>query len=466
MNNVRSGCAAFAALAAVVISTVTGFASVGPDAQICNMPAVNQFGRIGAIGEGTIAIGVAHTIVNFGNTSISYATMPSTAHPVMTGNLYRLLTVNGSRRFEQIGQGWAWHAFCALQLSQCATCNPVGSGCQNALGPGCSTPEDASLNATQVVLGPRSYIQPFTGQFPANAIPSLTAIPSTPISRRLQVRDADLIADMNPGADYYVEVQYVTADDAAAGNWRNNVGHRRVAVTGPNANGVFGFVMQDSILVDPAIRSWTSSTPVEFEPLPGEDGLGILAYEVTDLGNGQWHYEYAVYNMNLHDAIRHFEVPVPDGVAITNIGFHHPLNHDPEATGAPFLNDPWPAVVAGGAVTWSTASEIDNPNANAIRWGTLYNFRFDADAPPQAVEATLGLYRQDVFFTVPVLAPGSIVCAGDADGDGDTDLADLGLLLANFGCVGAGCPGDLDADGDVDLGDLGLVLSAYGCGAK
>src|SRR5262245_11704782 len=26
-------------------------------------------------------------------------------------------------------------------------------------------------------------------------------------------------------------------------------------------------------------------------------------------------------------------------------------------------------------------------NANAIRWGTLYNFRFDCDRPPQAANA-------------------------------------------------------------------------------
>ena len=25
-------------------------------------------------------------------------------------------------------------------------------------------------------------------------------------------------------------------------------------------------------------------------------------------------------------------------------------------------------------------------------------------------------------------------CVGDLDGDGDTDLADLGILLADFGC--------------------------------
>lgn len=54
-------------------------------------------------------------------------------------------------------------------------------------------------------------------------------------------------------------------------------------------------------------------------------------------------------------------------------------------------------------------------------------------------------------------------CPGDIDGDGDTDLADLGALLSNFGCVGPGCVGDLDGDGDVDLGDLGALLADYGC---
>jgi hypothetical protein len=56
-------------------------------------------------------------------------------------------------------------------------------------------------------------------------------------------------------------------------------------------------------------------------------------------------------------------------------------------------------------------------------------------------------------------------CPGDLDGDWDTDQADLGILLADWGCTGSGCPGDLDADGDTDQADLGILLADWGCGA-
>lgn len=53
-------------------------------------------------------------------------------------------------------------------------------------------------------------------------------------------------------------------------------------------------------------------------------------------------------------------------------------------------------------------------------------------------------------------------CAEDLDGDGAIGLADLAMLLSNFGSSGSGLPGDLDADGDVDLSDLAGLLSAFG----
>jgi hypothetical protein len=56
-----------------------------------------------------------------------------------------------------------------------------------------------------------------------------------------------------------------------------------------------------------------------------------------------------------------------------------------------------------------------------------------------------------------------IGCAGDLDGDGDTDQGDLGILLADWGCSGGGCAGDLDGDGDTDQGDLGILLADWGC---
>ena len=72
--------------------------------------------------------------------------------------------------------------------------------------------------------------------------------------------------------------------------------------------------------------------------------------------------------------------------------------------------------------------------------------------------ADLGILLADFGCTPP---PN---CVGDLDGDGDTDLADLGILLADFGCTaGPGnCPGDIDCDGDTDLADLGILLANFG----
>ena len=58
-------------------------------------------------------------------------------------------------------------------------------------------------------------------------------------------------------------------------------------------------------------------------------------------------------------------------------------------------------------------------------------------------------------------------CYADLDGDGVVGLADLQILLANYGSTGVGPDeGDFDGDGDVDLADLQLLLSVYGttCG--
>jgi hypothetical protein len=52
---------------------------------------------------------------------------------------------------------------------------------------------------------------------------------------------------------------------------------------------------------------------------------------------------------------------------------------------------------------------------------------------------------------------------GDLDADGDVDLTDLSVQLANFGASGVGPEdGDLDGDTDVDLTDLALMLAAFG----
>ncbi len=53
-------------------------------------------------------------------------------------------------------------------------------------------------------------------------------------------------------------------------------------------------------------------------------------------------------------------------------------------------------------------------------------------------------------------------CPEDLDGDGVVGQSDLGILLSDYGCVGADCIADIDGDGDTDQGDLGALLAVYG----
>lgn len=53
-------------------------------------------------------------------------------------------------------------------------------------------------------------------------------------------------------------------------------------------------------------------------------------------------------------------------------------------------------------------------------------------------------------------------CASDLSGDGRTDGADLGLLLASFGSCSGYCLADIDGDGQVSGADLGLILAGWG----
>jgi hypothetical protein len=56
-------------------------------------------------------------------------------------------------------------------------------------------------------------------------------------------------------------------------------------------------------------------------------------------------------------------------------------------------------------MTWSSETFAQNQNANALRWGTLYNFRFDSNRPPAVQNATIGFYKTGAPITVQVQAP-------------------------------------------------------------
>ena len=70
-----------------------------------------------------------------------------------------------------------------------------------------------------------------------------------------------------------------------------------------------------------------------------------------------------------------------------------------------YSSTPWAQTEAGGLVTWSSETLAQNPNANAVRWGTLYNIRFDSNRPPVNAAATIGFFKTGAPVTVVVQAP-------------------------------------------------------------
>jgi hypothetical protein len=395
----------------------------GPDVIVGDLSGLTQPDA----SSGTqVGLSVATDSCNAGTIDLDWFATPSNDHPVIPQNLYRMSGgATNNDRFEQIGQSSVKHAFTALTNNICNFgCNGVGN---THLGSGCSDPYSASLNSggSGHTLGSRAWINPFTGVYPRgdSATPpnSHTGHTHTGPSHRMLVEINDLNTNLNAGATYYVEAQYITPHvyvwcQAHPGqcNMYNNVSFRQYLVTGTGSPFSFSASSFTTTREKPAIAAWTGATTVQIEPAPGSDGIGLVGYKVTNPAPGVWHYEYAVYNQNLDRAIQSFSVPIGGGVILSNIGFHAPPQHpgsagDGTLNNAGYSSTPWTQALGGGALAWNAETFAQNQNANAIRWGTLYNFRFDSDQPPQTTNATIGFFKTGAPITVQVQGPSSPV---------------------------------------------------------
>lgn len=387
----------------------------GPDVVVGDLIGLAQFG--GSSGT-QVGLAVGTDSCNFGTIDLNWFALPSNDHPVIPQNLYRMSggTTN-DERFEQIGQSSVKHAFTALTQNLCGLgCNGVGG---SRLGSGCSDPYSASLNSGPN-LGSRAWINPFNGSYPRgdSATPpnTHTGHTHTGTSHRILTEINDLSTTMNSGATYYAEAQYITPHEyvhcqsnPGQCNMYNNVSYRRYNVTGTGSPFTFS-PAASTVRAKTAISAWTGATQVDFNPDPGNDGVGTVAYKVTNPSPGVWHYEYAVYNQNLDRAIQSFSVPTGNGVTLSNIGFRSPPQHpgwtaDGSFGNSGFSSAPWAQSQAGSAMTWSSETVTQNQNANAIRWGTMYNFRFDSNRPPQNINATIGFFKTGAPIVVQVQGP-------------------------------------------------------------
>jgi hypothetical protein len=422
----------------------------GPDVVVGDVIGLAQFGSA----AGTqVGLAVGTDSCNFGTVDLDWFANPSNNHPVIPQNLYRMSGgPNNDERFEQIGQSQVKHAFTALTQNLCNLgCNGVGG---SRLGSGCSDPYSASLNAGPS-LGSKAWINPFTGFYPRNdsATPNNSHSGHTHLgpTHRILTEISDLSTTQNPGATYYAEAQYVTPHEyvwcqanPTQCNMNNNVSYRRYSVNGTGSPFSFSAVGSTQ-RAKTAITAWTGATTVEIRPDAVNDGIAVIGYKVTNPSPGVWHYEYAIYNQNLDRAVRSFSLPLGNGITLSNVGFRFPPQHpgspmDGTVGSAGFSSAPWTQTQTGSEMTWATETLAQNPNANAIRWGTMYNFRFDSNRPPQAANATIGFFKTGSPMNVLVQAPSPVAAAnvsvsGRVTTAGGQGIGFIGIFMIDGGGV-------------------------------
>jgi hypothetical protein len=392
----------------------------GPDVIVGDIEDVDQMGNNGT----QVGLAIGTDSCNNGDQPVDWFALPQTDHPVVPQNLYRMSGgEDNQQRFEQIGQSWMKHTFEALEESVCGTCNTGGCQTGTHLCPGCSDPYVSGLNGDQDLIGSRAWVNPFTGSFPSNANDH-TGHSHDGVSHRVLVEMSDLLPSGNPGASYFGEAAYISPHEytwcqshPTECNMFNNFSYRQFSVTGGPT--FFNFsAVSSTVRMQPAIMAWatTGATVQQVEPDPGDDGLFFVGYKVTGPTAGLWHYEYAIFNMNLDRAIRSFEVVFPGFPPnLSNIGFHAPPQHpgwanDGTEGDAGYSSTPWTFTLNGpppspNSAVWNCETFAQNQNANAVRWGTLYNFRFDSGAPPADSTANIGFFKTGSPVSVQIQAP-------------------------------------------------------------
>jgi hypothetical protein len=350
------------------------------DVGLGNIANITEVAHDGTYPAGTAAISMATTACNFGDTDVPWHAPMAVDHPTIAMALYR----ETDGRLEQIGTSWMKHGFYALSNNDCSTCQHHSDG--SFLGVGCSDTYGVMNNSDRNYLGPRKEIEPYksiwtcTGSHFSGGQPDCTrrhgGSGHGPLDHRLVALDADLNL---PGATYYYEGYYLVQDDA---DKSNNIGSRVCTMSWDGSVWNFATPQVNNPLVPGATiqRFGNLRTTVAVGAGDGSVTLAVLPKQI----GGGYHYEYALFNFDSDRQIRSITIPIGADSTIRNIGFH---DSDADPT-----ND-WQVTLENGTIRWETDTYGNNPDAHALSFGMMYNFRFDSDAPPVAIDATLGVFK-------------------------------------------------------------------------
>ena len=413
----------------------------GPDVTYQNITSTFNYGLVGE----TRAYAFSSDTCNIGTQNLRWGGSWQ-GSPSLAMNLYRI----AGGTMTQIGMSWCKQACCAAAGSGCGTCNGTGG---TFLGVGCKDVYGASYNGGQTRLAPRSAHNAWTG--------AMTLAPTTSgdaIFKRLQVDNKD-VDPATVGAIYIGEGVYVANDDAPAGNHFNNASWKRMNLdaTNRNLNPTGAMSIGEPAIyawralggpggtLDPAVNIYTVDIP--------QEGRIYLAAKVTARPNGTYLYSYAIFNLNSDLSIGSIALPLSGNASMSDVGQNLPKYH----SGEPYLNVGWAMSRANGTVKWNTPHTFaQNANTSALRWGTMYNYWFVSNAPPQTNgTVTLGVFKPHTTPSVTVsgvAVPGPV--CGTADFDRDGDLGTDADISAFYRCIAGDCcascqTADFNDDGDI-----------------
>ena len=359
-------------MAASTVAACAGDFSQPADLQMLTLSNMSQ-----AVREpgGRIAIAPGATVHNLGPGDVQWyrAIAPATPvgpHPFLVLDFYRL----SGGVLEQIGREDVKHAYFATNdLCGCPSGHVLYAGCQDVYG--------INTNLDRFNLAARSEVDVSTvswtrlgSHFDGAPVDDYRDHGGEPdhdaFEHRLVVMEPDL---QTPGARYFYDGWYLAPNDP---NLTNSMGRREVAPSfagstwsfpAVDAGTVNGSILD--VLVDPQNVLPGQAT----ELLDTGEGRVHLVAVTTDLGGGDYHYEYALMNFDFERQVQSFSLPI-GAHPVSNTGFD-----DGDTSAA---ND-WTPSSANGNVTWTA------PPGHALDWGTLLNFRFEAHAAP--VETFAGL---------------------------------------------------------------------------
>lgn len=404
---------AIASAVAAQSNTVAGL-----DGRLTQVDSLTYYGRRGsAYPNGEIGMAMLNEMCNPGTVVIPWQAAMQPNHPKFGFLIVRV----ANDRLEQISdRSYCKHAFTSTNYSgSCGSCVNPGTG--SVMGIHCSDTYGAGNNADRNWLGPADEIDPWLGTWnpvgsyfdqgdpnvgaPGNndGVRSPSYSGSDNVKNRVTVQEQDLLT---PNAQYFYGIHLLHQGEAVA-NRGDNLASRGF---NPTYNGSSWSLNNNSVgqAYGTILQRWPGAS-VDSGQNGNDDGRFFVAVKVTPIGGGQYHYEYAVHNVDNSRGGATFRVPIDAAATASNFTFGDIDTNT--------LND-WTAARVGNEVVFTA------PATNPLNWNTIYNFGFDADRAPGASAVVLDEAR---------IGPGQLSVVVMSSAPGGTPAATVSAIGSNCG---------------------------------